>query len=188
MPQGAITIGDVIVFVRLVFLKQTKKQTQHEGKNCTTSLATATWFSIWQTHWYLSSNETLAQRQSSLSLNETLTQWHSSLYLTDRLAKSKIFCLKRKYILFCPSNRIMGLYYLYSPLDRVLGFEPLITSARCAKFKYKLHLSWYVCFVKLLCIVALLGRSGWVGSVCISLVWVSFGSFSLRELTCMHCV
>ena len=30
---------------------------------------------------------------------------------------------------------------------------------------------------------------GWVGRSCLCLlVWVSFGSFSLRELTCMHCV
>ena len=30
---------------------------------------------------------------------------------------------------------------------------------------------------------------GWVGRSCLYfLVWVSFGSFSLRELTCMHCV
>ena len=31
--------------------------------------------------------------------------------------------------------------------------------------------------------------NGWVGRNCLYfLVWVSFGSFSLRELTCMHCV
>ena len=29
---------------------------------------------------------------------------------------------------------------------------------------------------------------GWVGAVCTLLVWMSLGSFSLRELTCMHCV
>ena len=30
---------------------------------------------------------------------------------------------------------------------------------------------------------------GWVGRSCLYfLVWVSFGSFSLREFTCMHCV
>ena len=30
---------------------------------------------------------------------------------------------------------------------------------------------------------------GWVGRSCLYfLVWVSFGSFSLQELTCMHCV
>ena len=30
---------------------------------------------------------------------------------------------------------------------------------------------------------------GWVGRGCLYLlVWMSFGSFSLRELTCMHCV
>ena len=29
---------------------------------------------------------------------------------------------------------------------------------------------------------------GWVGAVCTLLVWMSFGSFSLRELTCMYCV
>ena len=33
------------------------------------------------------------------------------------------------------------------------------------------------------------GKGGWVGAVCT--FWyecMSFGSFSLRELTCMHCV
>ena len=42
MAQKAVTVGDVIVFVRLVFLKQTKTQTQHDGKNRTTRLTTAT--------------------------------------------------------------------------------------------------------------------------------------------------
>ena len=36
--------------------------------------------------------------------------------------------------------------------------------------------------------VALPGRGGWVEAVCTLLVLMSFGSFSLRELTCMHCV
>ena len=55
--------------------------------------------SIWQRHWYLSLNETLAQR-------------HSSLYLKDMLAKSKICCLKSKSVLFISSSIIMGPYYL----------------------------------------------------------------------------
>ena len=44
-------------------------------------------------------------------------------------------------------------------------------------------------YISLLRIVPLLGRGGWVGAVCT--FWyecLSFGSFSLRELTCMHCV
>ena len=44
MPQRAVTVGDVIVFVRFVFLKQRKKETQYDGKNRTTRLATATVF------------------------------------------------------------------------------------------------------------------------------------------------
>ena len=39
-------------------------------------------------------------------------------------------------------------------------------------------------------IAALSGGIGWVGAVCTLLVCMSFGSFSLRELTCrpMHCL
>ena len=38
------------------------------------------------------------------------------------------------------------------------------------------------------CIVPLLGRGRWGRSCLYFLVWVSFSSFSLQELTCMHCL
>ena len=31
------------------------------------------------------------------------------------------------------------------------------------------------------------GRGWWIGAVCTLLVWMPFGSFTLRELTCRHC-
>ena len=52
---------------------------------------------------------------------------------------------------------------------------------------FLLHYHWTQHIFLLHCIVALLGRGRWVGAVCTLIVWMSFGSFSLWELTCVHC-
>ena len=55
-------------------------------------------------------------------------------------------------------------------------------------FMLSLFVTLYI-FLHLTAMYSSTFGKGWVGRSCLHfLLWVSFGSFSLRELTCMHCM
>ena len=64
----------------------------------------------------------------------------------------------------------------------------IISLCVCFFFLLPLFVTLYI-FLHLTAMYSSTFGKGWVGRSCLYfLVWVSFGSFSLRELTCMHCV
>ena len=75
--------------------------------------------------------------------------------------------------------------------------RPTLTATCLTALSYTLHVSpsqplvwqhWATLYMQLLCTAVLAGRvGGWVGVVCTWLLWMPFGSFSLRQLTCRHC-
>ena len=59
---------------------------------------------------------------------------------------------------------------------------------KCCLMSLSLFVTLYI-FLHLTAMYSSTFGKWWVGRSCLYfLVWVSFGSFSLRELTCMHCV
>ena len=68
----------------------------------------------------------------------------------------------------------------------------IITVCVCVRFFFLLSLfvTLYI-FLHLTAMYSSTFRKGWVGRSCLYFFWyecMSFGSFSLQELTCMHCV